>query len=333
MVTEGTSSVGTEEVEPSTFLGTESDRRSRTSRCWFFTWNNYPINAIPYLIGLFDAKYLSGLVVGREVGEEGTPHLQGVLALPTPRRMSALRSRFHSDGFENVCHWQITKNRKAAVKYCKKDGDFEERGVVSSQQGDRTDLKTALQFYQQTRDLSLFKEEFPEMYVKYAKGICSLLDDVPRSSPPEVYWIYGPTGTGKTRYCWAIDPDLWSSTNDLKWFDGYNGQASALLDDFRSSHIRFTSLLRLLDRYPLQVPIKGGFVQWRPQKIYITSPGHPKDCYDVGDENVAQLLRRITKIWYTGEAHQGSAILDLAPDEQLPPLPPEEGNEVIINPL
>lgn len=275
-----------------------------TSRCWFFTWNNYPENAIDYLRGLFESGFVTGCVVGRERGASGTPHLQGVVSFKRPIRLSGLRSRFGSDGFENVCNWGITRSRRHAVEYCKKEGDFEEFGRVVGAQGDRTDLSKALESFAEHRCLDTFKDEYPEIYVKYPRGISTLYGPPARTEKPNVIWLFGPTGTGKTRWVWDKEQDPWTSMNDLKWFDGYVGQEAALFDDFRGSHIRFTSLLRLLDRYPLRVPIKGGTVQWCPKRIYVTSQHHPKDVYEKSDEDVKQLTRRIDKIYYTGEAHQ-----------------------------
>ncbi len=83
---------------------------------------------------------------------------------------------------------------------------------------------------------------------------------------------------------------------DLKWFDGYDGHAVVILDDFRPDMAKMWMMLRLLDRYQLRVPVKGGFTQWRPELIIITCPLPPQDCYlDVGEDR-EQLIRRITEI-------------------------------------
>lgn len=152
-----------------------------------------------------------------------------------------------------------------------------------------------------------FKLLYPHMFVKYHRGFEKLLiteGHTLRPEPPDVTWIYGPTGTGKTRYVFENEDlsNLWLASVNLKWFDGYKGQEAVLIDDFRGNFCRFHSLLRYLDRYPMDVPIKGGFAVWMPKRIYITSSKHPGQIYDV-DEDVNQLLRRITRIRYTGDAH------------------------------
>ncbi len=90
--------------------------------------------------------------------------------------------------------------------------------------------------------------------------------------------------------------DVWWSGVDLKWFDGYDGHKAAIFDDFRPDMCKLWMLLRLLDRYPLRIPIKGGFVQWRPTCIWITCPREPSDCYADMGEDIEQLMRRINVI-------------------------------------
>ena len=77
---------------------------------------------------------------------------------------------------------------------------------------------------------------------------------------------------------------LWTHGGD-RWFDGFRGHKYALFDDFDGSQIEFRKLLRLLDKYPMQVPIKGGFTNWNPRKIFITSNVQPRMWYS-GDERV-----------------------------------------------
>ena len=80
-------------------------------------------------------------------------------------------------------------------------------------------------------------------------------------------WFYGGTGTGKTReavrLCRELYPDSWTMIDVSRgWFDGYDGQEAVILDDLRSGHLAFAQLLRILDRYPCTVPIKGNTLGW-----------------------------------------------------------------------
>ena len=107
-----------------------------------------------------------------------------------------------------------------------------------------------------------------------------------------VYW--GKTGTGKTRFVMnqIMDSSFWSPY-DYKWFCGYEGQKIVLLDDYRGEY-KLQMLLKLLDRYPMQVPTKGGHTEWLPTKVYITSNIHPNEWYPDADRySVAALFRRL----------------------------------------
>lgn len=68
-------------------------------------------------------------------------------------------------------------------------------------------------------------------------------------------------------------------------------------DDFGGSEFKLTYLLKLMDRYPMRVPVKGSFVNWVPKKIYITSNYSPKEWFpNAKDEHVKALFRRFKKV-------------------------------------
>jgi len=94
--------------------------------------------------------------------------------------------------------------------------------------------------------------------------------------------------------------DIWVSNDDLRWFEGYDNKQMAIIDDFRAKHVSFSFLLRLLDRYPLRIPVKGDYVNWAPRVIVITCPYSPDQCFSTRQtylpEDLEQLHRRITKI-------------------------------------
>lgn len=82
------------------------------------------------------------------------------------------------------------------------------------------------------------------------------------------------------------------------WFDGYVGQTRVIFDDFRPWWCEFSWLLRLLDRYPIQVPVKGGFVNFIPEEIIITTNKSPEDAFGMyrSNEDLQQLRRRLTRV-------------------------------------
>ena len=96
-----------------------------------FTLNNYTQDEYDYILALNVFKYL---VVGKEIGESGTPHLQGYATLVSQMRFNKVKNLFPR------CHIETRKgSHKQASDYCKKDGDFVEKGTPPSS-GKRTDL-------------------------------------------------------------------------------------------------------------------------------------------------------------------------------------------------
>ena len=53
---------------------------------WDFTWNNYPVDWKAILDK--NSSNVSGYVYGKEVGESGTPHIQGYIRFKTKCRPS-----------------------------------------------------------------------------------------------------------------------------------------------------------------------------------------------------------------------------------------------------
>lgn len=165
--------------------------------------------------------------------------------------------------------------------------------------GKRSDLKDACETLK-TEGMEGLIGKHPSSYVKYSSGFDKLSFRIQESrvGRPRVWWLYGSTGTGKTKLVYSMErsENLWISGDDLRWFDGYEGQPAVCFDDFRGDCCKLRWLLRLLDRYPVRVQVKGSHVQWVPRRIYITSAVSPEEAYHSSDEKINQLTRRITSV-------------------------------------
>lgn len=103
------------------------------SKRWCFTINNYDDADQERLRAL--APSVVYLVFGREVGETGTPHLQGFVVFATNKRLRGVKSLIGQRA-----HCETARGTSAqAATYCKKDDDFEEFGQLPGPQG-RTNL-------------------------------------------------------------------------------------------------------------------------------------------------------------------------------------------------
>jgi hypothetical protein len=192
-----------------------------------------------------------------------------------------------------------------AMNYCMKE-EYEIQDN-RKRQGERSDLKVACQ---KLKDGGLTKvvEDHPEMYVKYSTGFEKLSNFYQPTlrEKPTVEWLYGPTGVGKTRKVVESERDLWISSRSLRWWTGYHGQESVLFDDFRKDFCTFHELLRILDRYPYYVEVKGGARLLTSTKIFITSCFSPREVYDTR-EDIKQLIRRIDRVTHMCDfQHLGS---------------------------
>lgn len=111
--------------------------------------------------------------------------------------------------------------------------------------------------------------------------------------------MYGPPGTGKTHYILEnteISDVFWFSPQpNATFFDGYEDHADLVLDDFIGSHIQRNMLLRLLDKYPYRLPVKGGTRIARYTRVFLTSNHWITDWYK--DQcNLYAIQRRIHRV-------------------------------------
>lgn len=211
---------------------------------------------------------------GEEVGANGTPHLQGYVYMRNACSMGRLRDVLPGGHFE-VARGTPVQNRD----YCSKDGIFTEEGALPAQ-GARTDLNALKSDLDSGAALAVVAENHFGSFLRYQRGIHQyrLLKTPVRDWPMEVEVYWGPSGTGKSRICHEKYPGaFWKPAGP--WWDGYDGQQTVVLDEFYGNQLAHTELLRLLDRYPFQVPIKGGFVNFCSLRVCFTSNVHPRDWY------------------------------------------------------
>lgn len=277
---------------------------SPQGKYWCFTYNNpLPIDEVNSLLVAASPSYY---YFAEEVGESGTRHFQGYIEFAKLKRLSQLKK------ISKAIHWERRQgSQQQAIDYCKKGPClvFSEFGSPSeTHQGARSDLSRGIELLREG-GITRVAQEAPELYVRNHRGLLALELELKPSIKhvPIVTLAFGPPGVGKTRRFYESATDSrWANNVDGTglWFDGYHSQSYALLDDFsgRGSHYTLANLLRLLDRYDLRVPVKGGHVWWNPEYIFITSNYHPRDWYDYGsrEQQWRALVRRFhLVIWWT----------------------------------
>jgi len=292
--------------------GAQRDRAGDRLTRVVFTLNNYTDAEYKWFTEDF-APTTKWIIIGKEVGENETPHLQGACILGTRMSFSKVKTLL---GFKRA-HFESMRGKPVDSRvYCsKQDSDPFEMGSLPTP-GKRTDVQNAVLRIQNGASVKSLAadEEGGVAIVKFHRGLTILrsLTRPPRVKPPRIFWFFGPTGTGKTRCAFELGrllctsnggstpDDIWISSGGLRWFNGYDGHAVAIFDDFRAKHVTsFAYFLRLLDRYPMEVEFKGGFVNWEPSYIFITCPYSPLGAFEKRNkhvpEDIEQLYRRINE--------------------------------------
>lgn len=91
----------------------------KRSRKYCFTFNNYDDLTQKHLISYIERSFKGAkMIVAREVGESGTPHLQGYVEFPNAIQFETLKM------INPKIHWEAARGKtQQNVDYCSKDGD------------------------------------------------------------------------------------------------------------------------------------------------------------------------------------------------------------------
>lgn len=260
------------------------------SRAWCLTINNYPESVVEKLKEMPNTEYI---IVGDEVGANGTPHLQVYFRLKTQKSFSKIKKEFPT------AHIEKAKGNDAEnKKYCSKQSVLYESGEVS-RQGTRNDLHAIKDMLiEQPRMEYVIDKLNNFQQIRTAEKLLTYIEPK-RTWKPEVRWYYGPSGTGKTRSAYEEYPDAYMAMDTGSWWEGYDAHEVVIIDDMRKDFLKFHQLLKLLDRYPYRVEVKGGSRQFLAKTIIITSCYSPEEMWEnKTDENLTQLKRRIDEIKY-----------------------------------
>lgn len=265
----------------------ENNLRAR-SVC--FTYHDYDQDGADQRFMRYAQEQAKYMVLGYEVcPTTNKPHLQGYVAWENSRSLN----KFQKDIGLKRFHYEITRGTPLqASDYCKKDGKFWEFGTLP-QQGERTDWQKAVNDLNNGSDIETIVTEQPQLLPSIrALERYKNLTQKSTHRDVKVILLVGSPGTGKTRWAWENYPDLYSKPEG-HWWDGYTSQETILLDDYYGD-IPYSQFLKILDRYPLSVPIKGGFLYAQWNTVIITSNRHPDHWYIQGYTDA--LKRRVSKL-------------------------------------
>lgn len=144
-------------------------RQPSPAKRWCLTLNNYSEKEYQELISSISSE---NYIIGKETGEEGTPHLQGYIEFKEKKRLTALKK------INNRIHWEAAKgNKDSNIEYCSKDNNYV------------TNFKVK-------KPLKILDDN---LLYDWEKDIIKIINEEPHDR--RIYWIYDPIGNkGKTTF-------------------------------------------------------------------------------------------------------------------------------------
>lgn len=258
------------------------------NRNWCLTLNNYSNQEYKDL-QTTPVKYM---VLGKEIGEDGTPHIQGYMAFKNARTLTALKKNVNGRA-----HWEVAKaDSELNFKYCSKENNYIEIGERPKTQKAKGEMeKNRWALIKDLAKEGKLDEIEPSVYIKYYRTLQSIAKDnapMPSDADGETgAWYCGPSGAGKSRKAREENPGAYLKMCN-KWWDGYDGEDVVIIEDFDINHKVLCYHLKIWgDRYAFPAEIKGGKINIRPKKIIVTSNYHPSEIWE-SERDLEPILRR-----------------------------------------
>nr|UOF76969.1 rep protein [Cressdnaviricota sp.]UOF81641.1 rep protein [Cressdnaviricota sp.]UOF82348.1 rep protein [Cressdnaviricota sp.] len=269
--------------------GEDKSADVRRSRGWCFTINN-PTGWDDADLETLRREALY-CICGREKGSEGTFHYQGYVRFKNAKTFTRIKKflpRAHIERQRGTC--------SQASEYCKKDGDFNESGVLPADTPGESTKNRWKEVIQLSRDgkMQEIEDNHPHLFFMYKRRINEL-----RRREPKILdeldneWWWGETGTGKSKKLWEDYPIHYQKSHN-KWWDGYADQEVVAIEEFHPEAAKYLGsfIKQWADRYPFSPEVKGGRLELiRPKKIIIISNFSMEQCFEK-HQDLLPLLRR-----------------------------------------
>lgn len=260
---------------------------TKRARRFQFTLNE--IDKYPQLVDAIKSRVsYKAMISCKEIAPStGHPHIHVYALFSNPVR------------WRQVCgeHIEICRgSHKSNIEYITKNGEILDRCNI-----------------EEVRDTKMTGKELQMMdyddVMQLAPGLVKTWKAIRYIEPPmtkdncykpniKVYFVWGPSGAGKTKYVFDHLPEN-EEFDQVKYTNGFwmhtrPGVKVAWYDDFRDSHMKPSEFINFIDYYVHSLNVKGDQQYNRYELIFITSVQDPSEIYhNVGDEPRRQWLRRM----------------------------------------
>jgi hypothetical protein len=268
------------------------------SRSWFCVWNNpqetysgepaeIAENALADWVS--DHPTRTG-AVAYCISAEGLIHLHMVLEDSSKARFSAVKAAFPK------AHIEPTMGRKEeAENYITKQGKYAEKGEqviyiarhgeIQGKQGQRSDLAEIVQMIESGASNKQIRQLYPAQYFLHQSKIERIRQEIRQElasgeyRPLVVTYIYGTSGSGKTRYINdTYGATAYRVTDYSHPFDGYQGQETLVFEEFHGQ-LTMSGMLDYLDVYCTELPSRYSNKIATYSRVYIISNLHLEEQY------------------------------------------------------
>lgn len=271
-------------------MNEEFEEGERSNRWWMLTYNNPPEDweaAIQKIGPSFWAGQL-------EQGKNGTFHIQAILWF---------KDRIGKKFWKSIPVWSRSikaRDVPRVLKYCTKE-DTRKAGPVQhgkspipSTRGDqggngRLDYSQALALTREGRiqdvEATIQIRHYPNLLRIYEDYLAPYTHHECRG-----IWIQGRPGWGKSKLVRDVYSEVYVKAQN-KWWDGYCGEETVVLDDLDHSGSCLGHYLKIwLDQYACSGERKGGNKNLRHHRLVITSNYLPSDLWQ--DEVLVEAITR-----------------------------------------
>jgi len=238
----------------------------------------------------------------------GQRHLQGYVQLDGKLRLTQLKKL---DCALTVCWFPARGDEQDNEAYCTKEGGEilrcgDEPRVINAGKRVKRDYGRAIKLARE-QEMETLRTDLPQMYLQYYRSLediqkRSMATPEPLSHTTKHLWLYGPTGTGKSRSARDLFQRLglsYCTKLHNKWFSPDNRNSEALLIDdlgLETGRMLVNYLKQWLDIYAFSAEFKGGLATIRPELYVITSNYHPHEMFG-GTSDYDPIMRRLEVIY------------------------------------